>query len=525
MKRAVPIKDIQGNKAIIPQGEALTPYELKGNKVLLKDGDTYVVNKNQYQNIKGQAVKAEAKPFAPELEGLEETVKGADKKYKELFKQIKEAQARNDWETAERLSVEFQNIKNDTTKYSQYTLPNGENYREVLIKAPTNLNEAELTKRGYWITENENGKSVLMNNRNQPQLIADTPEELQKIIKTRSEFNQGFKSAHWDEPNVISHLRLNDRTYKGKKVTFMEELQSDWAREGRDKGFAFNKNKLSAKKVDNTWEVFYEGKRIETNYQAKTAQEAINDAIKSNIEIDKSIPYNENLKNWQELSIKRALKDAVDNGSDYFSWTTGEQQAARYNLSKQVRQINWQTQGNTKIIAIIPNSGDNLIVHTNPEGIVTEGHGGIPNDWIGKRLDQAVGKGVGEKILASNGGDLSGEGLNIGGEWANNLYDRQVKNIVEQLTGQKVEMIKIPIGKENYAVYDFQGNSIGGGYTFQEAKNYIKTHEGTTYKLVSGGNSQNQAIHLTPEVKAKIRGEAPQLKQPSGKSPFVAVPK
>src|SRR3990167_1714672 len=46
-----------------------------------------------------------------------------------------------------------------------------------------------------------------------------------------------FKSAHWEETNVISHLRMNERTYKGKKVAFMEELQSDWAREGRSKGF------------------------------------------------------------------------------------------------------------------------------------------------------------------------------------------------------------------------------------------------------------------------------------------------
>jgi hypothetical protein len=30
---------------------------------------------------------------------------------------------------------------------------------------------------------------------------------------------------------------MNERTYKGKKVSFMEELQSDWAIEARKKGF------------------------------------------------------------------------------------------------------------------------------------------------------------------------------------------------------------------------------------------------------------------------------------------------
>ena len=41
------------------------------------------------------------------------------------------------------------------------------------------------------------------------------------------------------------------------------------------------------------------------------------------------------------------------------------------------------------------------------------------------------------------------KGLKFGGEWANNLYDKQVKNIVEDLTGGKVEMLDmgLPIEK------------------------------------------------------------------------------
>ena len=60
LKRDVPAKDIYGNKVVIPEGEALTPYELKGNKILLQDGETYIVSKNQFQNIKGQSVAGEA---------------------------------------------------------------------------------------------------------------------------------------------------------------------------------------------------------------------------------------------------------------------------------------------------------------------------------------------------------------------------------------------------------------------------------------------------------------------------------
>jgi len=60
LKRDVPVTDIYGKKSVIPAGEALTPYELKGNKVLLQDGETYIVSKNQAQNVMSNAVKGEA---------------------------------------------------------------------------------------------------------------------------------------------------------------------------------------------------------------------------------------------------------------------------------------------------------------------------------------------------------------------------------------------------------------------------------------------------------------------------------
>ena len=77
LKRDVPATDIHGNKVKIPDGEVLTPYEMKGNKVLLQDGETYVVSKSQFQNIKSNAISKEASEFAPELKGTEETVRGS----------------------------------------------------------------------------------------------------------------------------------------------------------------------------------------------------------------------------------------------------------------------------------------------------------------------------------------------------------------------------------------------------------------------------------------------------------------
>ena len=47
-----------------------------------------------------------------------------------------------------------------------------------------------------------------------------------------------FKSSHFDEPNILAHVRFNERTTpSGGKVLFIEEIQSDWAQKGKKEGF------------------------------------------------------------------------------------------------------------------------------------------------------------------------------------------------------------------------------------------------------------------------------------------------
>src|SRR5690606_41094391 len=41
-----------------------------------------------------------------------------------------------------------------------------------------------------------------------------------------------FKSSHFDDENILAHVRMNDRTTTdGKKVLFVEEVQSDRSEE------------------------------------------------------------------------------------------------------------------------------------------------------------------------------------------------------------------------------------------------------------------------------------------------------
>jgi hypothetical protein len=233
LKRDIPATTINGVKTTIKEGEKLTPYELKGNKILLQDGKTYIVSKNQFQNIKGQSVVAEGKPFAPELKQTEETVKGGikmtaqdikwtgsnenltgkfgdrvfgirketklpegyrvdkfnpkwsdkqlyaiyspsntisvsgeelDTPQKAIDKFLKTSETNEiGWYVYEKDGALGRTVKNYTraieelnrylaketpvTRYGNYTLPGGENYREILIKAPSKHSDYQARKK------------------------------------------------------------------------------------------------------------------------------------------------------------------------------------------------------------------------------------------------------------------------------------------------------------------------------------------------------------------------------------------
>ena len=589
LTKDVAAKDVYGNKVTIPDGEKLTPYEMKDGKILLQDGETYLVSKNQFQNIKGNTVGGEAKPFAPELDTLEETVKGAGQwKGDELIgdgKVVANVVKNEDgtWSyqsdlsegsdtfktRKEAMDAAFDEITDPYaetgTKYSSYTLPGGENYKEVLIKAPTK-------PKGEYGKIEVDMESKYGKNWNEQM----TYEERQTAIRA---FKAGesmvsrkdvFKSSHWDEPNVISHLRLNERTYKGKKVTFMEELQSDWARELRSKGE--NKMPIEGEDFRLKYNSVYKTYTIEdlkgggekgSSYRTRALAYEAADEIFSG-----GVVSNPLLKNWQELSVKRALKEAVDNNSEYFAWINGEQTSARYNLATKLKSVNWRTtsgQGGKSINMATP-EGRDIRFLLDKEGKVASAGGGVPEDWIGKRLDEVLGKGLADKIMAKETGTLSGEGLKFGGEWANTLYDKQVGNIVKDLTGAKVEVLDmgLPIDKvketlrigtdafkpllkkdlkvgqefnkgirdSQYIITDILGDGKfkavpksnwesmqsakrkGGIYDDEFIQNErIRTEE--TFDI-SQKTTQQQGIKITPEVKAKIQGKAPEIKT-SGK--------
>lgn len=342
-----------------------------------------------------------------------------------------------------------------TTKFHQYQIPGGENYKELLLRLPETVGEITELPKGFTVTKR--GNIYRVSNPTGDIIAAEETKGAAiksmlirlNLDKRRSEAL--FKSPHFDEPNVLSHVRHNERvSSKGEKVLFIEEMQSDWALAGRRKGF---------KEVLTSQENFHDfasrqgfsgaeiaemfRKRTSATYQAWRVQQ---DRIIANVG---KIPEAPLLKNWYEFTLKRMLREAVNKGFDRLAWITGKQTADRYNLAKQVNQLIWTKKKNGDI-SIIGLKGEEVVVtKDNLKASELE-------SWVGKEVAKKIEAGEGARsdlgrgINDVSGGALQENDLRVGGQWATNLYDGIVPQFLNKFGkkfGARVEKVDIVVGR------------------------------------------------------------------------------
>jgi hypothetical protein len=242
-------------------------------------------------------------------------------------------------------------------KFGTYTLPGGENYREVLLTMPAKQKSNKFTLRN-----NESGGSVGS---------FDTMEEAEEFLQTtpRQDIRSGnfsiqetasgteevYRSSHFDQPNIIAHMRLNDRVVDGKPTLFVEEIQSDWHQAGRKKGYdtpearAAEQQKLDTI-VANRQSLLDEKTRLEQLAEPYTSQgkdapskivdrwsaisNQLNDLQRQSNRMGSNfgdfVPDAPFKTSWHELTLKKAINEAATNGYDQVAFTTGKTQAERY---------------------------------------------------------------------------------------------------------------------------------------------------------------------------------------------------
>lgn len=143
------------------------------------------------------------------------------------------------------------------TQYSQWKTPGGENYRELLMKL-------DREAKTPFLTGPENGELTILYEK----LLAKqalSPAMKQRYAELRARHDayyaeqqklraQAYDSPHWDQKNVLAHVRFDDRVGpNGERVLHVHEVQSDWHQEGRRKGYVGEDTALKAlqdKKAD-----------------------------------------------------------------------------------------------------------------------------------------------------------------------------------------------------------------------------------------------------------------------------------
>jgi len=317
----------------------------------------------------------------------------------------------------------MQSAPSEPTKFSKFTLPGGENYREILLTLPQKNPEFDPADLGR-LTE-------LSNKTRTP---AET-EEYRALAQRydaslRGETTREYRSSHFDQPNILAHLRVNDRTVDGKKTLFVEEIQSDWHQAGRKQGY-FSKSKLDA---------------LDTKLKANGSLSP-EDASEYNRLVDlESMPKTKGgvpdapfKTTWHELSLKRAIQEAAEKGYDQIAFTTGKTQAERYDLSQQIDEINVVgrtdalTGEQTKSVALDTTGGQSLRFGINKDGIVDNVSDSNMSNFIGKGLDEVIGKDLAKKIMDGGSQTISGEGLKVGGEGMKGFYDNILPKSLDKL--------------------------------------------------------------------------------------------
>ena len=284
-----------------------------------------------------------------------------------------------------------------------YTLPGGENYREILIYYPENKFE-DPNNVNLRILDVDGGERLAMETTpdaarewQQSTLPAGWSVVAEPIYKSESydapHFRQGDRNK-----NLMTHIRLTDRPVNGKRAVMIEEGQSDLHQAGREHGYRGhqelppNARVRQATETDETrpqgstrdlfnrgtW-VVEQSKRnewgeftdvLEVLGSSAHSPEAAIRAARSGAETGLTpplAPYKGNA--WQDLVFRRALIDAAEKDVEELAWTTGEQQSKRYNkLFSDVTSVTWDpVQKELKVgrknqAELVIASGDDVII-------------------------------------------------------------------------------------------------------------------------------------------------------------------
>jgi len=396
-------------------------------------------------------------------------------------------------------------VRPPATKHASYVEPGAVegSYRELLLRLPEKTDRSGLPE-GYSLVEGTGLKKWEVfgpgtSRYSSGQTKAEAIGSFWDMHGKAADYTGGHYGEH---PNVLAHVRFNDRTSEHGKTLFIEEIQSDWHQEGRKKGYQLPPERKA----------YLENRRVELEAIGKKAtkaqkQEWVEVMNELQPQATGRVPDAPFKTSWHELSMKRMIRYAVDNGYDAISWTKGETQAARYDLSKQVKEIAVPSvEPNVRAVRIEPIGGNSFKLMVDNGGKVEGLY--AAEQFTGKQLDEVIGKEMAEKVMAfESPGKLTGLDLKVGGEGMKGFYDRMLPKMKTwKKLGLKVEGGVFDTGDFKVMKKNFQG---GPYYSLEnrnspDAISIHPTAEAAWAAAEALGATPAHLVKLTPEVKAKV---------------------
>jgi hypothetical protein len=362
-----------------------------------------------------------------------------------------------------------------TTKYGLHTVPGGEAYQETLLTLP---------KERQWI----NGAPITAED-------LATQAGRDAADRVGSYTDPVFRSSHFEEPNIVVHTRSNTRTLPtGERGRFVEEVQSDWHQAGKTKGYGPDLRHMAYYDVPN-------GGIVPIGY-GKTEAAALADVdpkwhglvdIKYKTEkLGEGVPDAPFKDTWPDLGLKQQLLEAAkDPDAQWLGFTSGQTQAARYDLSKQIDELKWYR------------DGDGYRISARKDGqIVAQQSAMSP-----QTLSATVGKEMAQKIVGQTEqhGVMSGIDLQVGGEGMHHFYDELLPKRLQKIVkpfGGTVE--RVPLGRskaEIDAAMDALHNAPAWTNNLRDELNRLQTERN------AAPDGPAWIVRLTPAMKARILKE------------------
>lgn len=293
--------------------------------------------------------------------------------------------------------------------------------------------------------------------------------------------NMDIVNDHWQDKTTIAHARYDTRwTPDGKKILFVEEIQSDWHQAGRDFGYVKKSDLVEMKRLErelihaeeeynqylgSLWDkhfpypedpdIVYKKHGYGELMEILLTQEDPRDFETLNLlrdkkseawfnhqharEIAKGVAEAPWSKTWPQLLMRRLARWAVDNDFDGIAWATGSQNAARYNLAQHVDGI---------IVTKLAGGDYNVLGYKGDHPEVKPDFGAVFSpEWTAQRemivektlkdseLNANLGKELADKARAQDEhkhGLYTGTDLEVGGHGMRTFYDQMLPSLVDK---------------------------------------------------------------------------------------------